>query len=393
MDHRRNPFTPSAGTPPPTLSGRDNILQKSRIAIDRAKIGMHAKSFMLVGLRGVGKTVLLSDAQNYADSTGCASLMIEADEGKSFESVLAPRLYNILLSLDRIEKAKKAGQLALKTLALFCRTFGMRFNGVEYYLTMPVEHNFTSSGILEIDIVELFETVGTAAKEKETAVTLVIDELHLLNNSEMSALIMAMHRAQQRSLPIVLIGGGLPQLRAIVGKAKSYAERLFDYPEIGSLEEEDAAKAIVEPIERTGCAIQDDAIKEIIDRTRGYPYFLQSWGHFAWSMAEKSPIVKSDVLSAQSIAQQSLDENFFQIRMERLTNKETDYICAMATLGPGPYRSGDIAAKMGRKVESVAPLRNSLLKKGMIYSPKHGDAAFTVPMFDDFLRRTQANES
>lgn len=391
MDTLRNPFAPGAGTPPPTLAGREDILGRSRLAIGRAKIGKPSKSFMLSGLRGVGKTVLLADAQNHADRTGCASLMINADEGRKFESVLAPGLYDVLLSLDRIEKAKKAGMIALKTFALFCRSFGMRINGAEFYLTLPIEHKFANSGILEADIIDLFEVVGAAAKEKETAVALIIDELHLLEKSEMSALIMAMHKVQQKSLPIVLIGGGLPQLRSLAGKAKTYAERLFDYPEIGSLEGEDAAKAVAEPIEDEGCAIQDSAVKEIVDQTRGYPFFLQVWGHYAWNIAKESPITKSDVASAHTSARQFLDENFFPLRMDRLANSEKDYIYAMAELGPGPYRSRDVAAKMGKGVEDVAARRSSLLKKGTIYSLERGVAAFTVPLFDEYLRRIQAN--
>ena len=200
---------------------------------------------------------------------------------------------------------------------------------------------------------------------------------------------MALHRIQQRQLPVVMMGGGLPQILGLAGRSKSYAGRLFDYPRVGALERKDARAALVEPVEGEGCSIESDAVEAMIDKTSGYPYFLQTWGHYSWNRAGDEVIDKEDVEAATIDALRSLDESFFQVRFDRLTNAEKDYLFAMAELGPGPHRSGDIAGKLRRKVESVAPTRSSLIKKGMLFSPSHGDTAFTVPMFDQFLKRVR----
>lgn len=391
MDPLRNPFVPGAGTPPPTLAGRDDILDRIHLTLARVKTGRPAKSLMLVGLRGVGKTVLLAKAQDYAKKNDYICDFIEVQEENNLENLLVRSLRSVLLSLDKIEKAKDIGRQALRTLASFAGAFKARIGDISFSFNLDPERGSADSGNLEYDIADLFEAVGNAAKQKDTAIALVIDELQLLDKFEMRALIMAMHRVQQKNLPIVLIGGGLPQLRSLAGKAKSYAERLFDYPEIGSLGKDDAAQALVEPIEAEGCSIDGNAVNQIIAKTEGYPYFLQAWGHHTWDYAKSSPITENDVSIAHQIAEKNLDESFFQVRMDRLSDSEKGYLFAMAKLEPKLRQSGKIAAQMNRTVERVAPLRSALLKKGMIYSPKRGDTKFTVPLFDEYLRRFQAN--
>lgn len=387
MDPLRNPFAPGAGSPPPKLAGRDDILERTAITLGRVKAGRSAKSFIVVGLRGVGKTVLLNEVYERAQELGYCAIQIEAHENRSLPNLLIPKLRQIILRLDKIGMAADAGKKALRVLAAFANAIKMKVDDVEFGLSIEPETGSADSGDLETDLADLFEEVARAASRKETAIALIVDELQYLSEPEMSAIIMAMHRIQQRRLPMVLIGGGLPLILSIAGRSKSYAERLFDYPRVGALEDADAREAVIEPVEAEGASIEPDAVEAIIEKTKGYPYFIQTWGHHAWNYAQSENILVSDIEGATSEATRSLDESFFQVRFDRLTNAEKDYLFAMAKLGPGPHRSGDIASALKRKVESVAPTRSSLIKKGMVYAPSHGDTAFTVPMFDLYLMR------
>ncbi|MEM7720555.1 MAG: ATP-binding protein [Pseudomonadota bacterium] len=387
MDELRNPFSPGAGTPPPILAGRDEILHKTELTLNRVRAGRPAKSFVAVGLRGVGKTVLLNEVYEKAMGLGYLAVQIEAHESKNLPETLLPKLRQLVIRLDRMEQAKEAGKRALKTLAAFAGAVKATIGDIEFSLSVEPEVGSADSGDIESDLADLFETVGQAAKAKDTAIALIIDELQYLSEPEMSALIMAMHRIQQRQLPIVLVGGGLPQILGLAGRSKSYAERLFDYPRVGPLNAEDSSRAIREPVEDEDAEISAEALAEVIRVTEGYPYFLQTWAYYAWNIAKNNRIEASDIAQATDSATRSLDESFFQVRFDRLTNAEKEYLFAMAELGPGPHRSGDIAAKRNRKVESVAPIRSGLIKKGMVYSPSHGDTAFTVPMFDEYLLR------
>ena len=244
------------------------------------------------------------------------------------------------------------------------------------------------SGILSEDLPDLVEVVGEAAEESRSGLVLSVDEVQYLDGDELAALITAVHRATQRDLPIVLVGAGLPQLPGLAGDAKSYAERLFDFPEIGSLDQQDAADALVLPAEDLGVHFEPAAVEFVVRESQGYPYFLQEWGSHAWNAATGNAITVDDVAAARSGVIDQLDRNFFLVRFDRLTPKEKEYLKAMADLGSGPHRSGDIAAHLGVKVESVAPRRSGLIRKGMVYSPAHGDTAFTVPLFSDYLDRT-----
>jgi hypothetical protein len=387
MDPVRNPYAPGAGTPPPELAGRDELREAVRIAIARVRLGLPTKSVLMVGLRGVGKTVLLDRLRDDAEATGVQTIRIEAPEKRSLPSLLAPQLRQALLRLSLNEKAKILAQRGLRALAGFAKGLKLKYQDIEVGYDLEPEPGLADNGDLEHDLPDLMEAVGAAAKSADTALVIFIDELQYVAENELAALITAMHRAAQRRLPIALVGAGLPQLRGRMGEAKSYAERLFDFPEVGPLPEQAARVAIVKPAEAQGVVYDEAALTEILKLAKGYPYFLQEWGKHAWETADASPIELVDVYKATTVVVAALDESFFRVRLDRLTPAEKKYLRAMAELGPGPHRSGDIADCLKRKVTSLGPSRNSLIAKGMIYSPSHGDTAFTVPLFDEFMKR------
>lgn len=387
MNPIRNPFAPGAGTPPPELAGRDPLLQAVHVAIERARIGRPAKSAMLIGLRGVGKTVLLDRMRDDAEAAGIHTIRIEAPEGRSLPALLAPQLRQALLRLSQLENAKALAIRGLRALAGFAKGLKVTYNDIEVGIDHEPEPGLADNGDLEHDLQALMEQAGLAAQAAGTALALFIDELQYVPEAQLAALVTAMHRSEQRRLPVVLVGAGLPQLRGQLGDAKSYAERLFDFPFIGALAPDDAAQAIVKPLLDEGVAITPDALAEILRVTQGYAYFLQAWGSHTWLAADTSPIDIAVVHKASATALAGLDEGFFRVRFDRCTPKEKKYLRAMAELGEGPHRSGDIADCLGEKVSSLAPTRSSLIGKGMVWSPNHGDTAFTVPMFDAFMKR------
>ncbi|HWK43247.1 MAG TPA: ATP-binding protein [Stellaceae bacterium] len=387
MDPVRNPFAPGAGSPPPELSGRDDVRQKMRLCLQRLQIGKPAKSIMLIGLRGVGKTVLLDQMMRDADAEGLFTIRIEAPEGRSLPAILAPQLRLILLRLNRIAKAAHYAVQGLKALAGFASKLKLTYNDIEVGFDYDPEPGLADNGDLEGDLSMLLEQVGLAAKAADNVVAIYIDELQYVEEHQLAALISALHRCSQKQLPLAVIGAGLPQLRGKMGEAKSYAERLFDFPEIGPLNPEDAAGAIAKPVKDEGAEVDSDAVTLIVTETKGYPYFLQEWGKHAWDIAPQSPITAKDVKGASKQTIATLDESFFRVRFDRLTPKEKQYLRAMAEQGPGPHRSGDIAAELNRETSSLGPVRSSLIVKGMIWSPTHGDTAFTVPLFDEFMKR------
>ena len=388
MDPIRNPFAPGAGTPPPELAGRDDLRESLRVALERARIGRPAKSAMLVGLRGVGKTVLLDRVREDAEAAGIHTVRIEAPEGRSLPALLAPQLRQALLRLSQIESAKEIAVRGLRALAGFASKLKVTFGDIEVGIDYAPEPGLADNGDLEHDLQALFEQVGLAAKSAGTALVIFIDELQYVAEPQLAALITAMHRTEQRRLPVVLVGAGLPQLRGRMGNAKSYAERLFDFPTIGPLPPEAASLAIEKPLRDEGVRITPEALSQILQITQGYAYFLQQWGSHTWRAAQISPIDLDAVTAASLTALAAMDESFFRVRFDRLTPKEKKYLRAMAELGEGPHRSGDIAACYAANVSSLAPTRSSLIAKGMVWSPNHGDTAFTVPMFDAFMKRT-----
>ena len=387
MDPVSNPYAPGAGTPPPELAGRDDLRELVRIAVERVRRGMPAKSVILVGLRGVGKTVLLDRMREDAESGGIQALHIEAPEGRSLPALIAPQLRILLLKLSRNEQAKKLAQRALRALSGFAKGLKLKYQDIEVGVDLAPEAGLADNGDLEQDLQALLEAVGTAAQKAGTALIIFIDEMQYVAEEELAALIMVLHRCAQRKLPVALVGAGLPQLRGRMGDAKSYAERLFDFPEIGPLLPSAARIAITKPASDLRVAFDVRAVEQIVEETKGYPYFLQEWGKHSWDAASASPIKPADVRAASKTAVAALDESFFRVRFDRLTPAEKKYLRAMAELGPGPHRSGDIATCLKRDVTSLGPTRNQLIAKGMIWSPNHGDTAFTVPLFDQFMRR------
>jgi len=387
MDPVGNPYAPGAGTPPPELAGRDELRETIRIALERVRAGRPAKSILMVGLRGVGKTVLLDRMRDDAEASGIHTIRVEAPENRSLPAMLAPQLRQALLRLSRIAKAKELAQRALRGLAGFAKALKVKYQDIEVGIDFEPEPGLADNGDLEHDLQALLEVTGAAAKAAGTALAIFVDEMQYVEEDELAALITALHRTAQRSLPVVLVGAGLPQLPGRMGRAKSYAERLFDFPQVGPLPPAAARIAIAKPAKDQGVTVAEDALQRIVQETHGYPYFLQEWGKHAWDAAQASPITLPDVARASQTAVAALDESFFRVRFDRLTPLEKKYLRAMAELGPGPHRSGDIADQLNRNVTSLGPTRSQLIAKGMIWSPSHGDTAFTVPLFDQFMRR------
>lgn len=387
MDPLTNPYRPGAGTSPPALLGRDEIINEFGVNIRRAVSGSPGKSVMCVGLRGVGKTVLLNRFQEIATHEGFKVAFLEAPESGEFKVLLALQLRKVLLVLDR-GPAKRAVLSALRTLKAF--TYQLP-DGTTLRLDVDALVGSADSGDLAHDVTDLFVAAGEAAQSRSVGILLAVDEVQYLKADELGALITAIHRTTQLGLPVVLVGAGLPQLPGLAGQAKSYAERLFDFPEIGSLADQDAKDALSIPAAEQDVAYDNDALNLLVAESHGYPYFLQEWGYHVWNAAAATPISADDVIATRPAVIDQLDRNFFLVRFERMTPKEREYLRAMATLGPGPHRSGDIAACLGVRVESVAPRRSALIAKGMIYSPAHGDTGFTVPLFNEFLIRKMPN--
>jgi len=387
MDPRLNPYAPGAGTPPPELAGRDELIERAAIALDRIRAGRPARSFILYGLRGVGKTVLLNRIRLDAEARDIASVKIEAPEERSLPALLAPALRATLLRLGRGEVARQGIARAMRALAGFAKALKVKYQDIEFGLDVDAERGLADSGVLDNDLTELIASIGFAAAERNTAVVLYIDELQYVPEEQLASLIMALHSASQDQLPITMVAAGLPQLIAQMGRAKSYAERLFEFAPVDRLDEQAAEAALRVPAIREGVEYDNQAVAEILQQTLGYPYFLQEWGKYSWNLAAASPIKPADAQQATIEALAELDASFFRVRFDRLTPAEKRYMRAMAELGPGPHRSGDIADALGRKVTTVAPVRNGLIAKGMLYSPAHGDTAFTVPLFDGFMKR------
>jgi hypothetical protein len=388
MDPRTNPYAPGAGTPPPELAGRDEIIDRVAVALDRIREGRPSRSVILYGLRGVGKTVLLNKMRLDADSRGFTSVQIEAPEGRSLPGLLAPALRSTLIRMNRVEAARAKAERAMRALAGFISALRVRYQDIEVGVDFQAESGLADSGDLDNDLTELILAVGEAAQEQRTAVVLLIDELQYVEEEQLASLLVALHRASQAQLPITMVAAGLPQLVGLTGRAKSYAERLFEFVLVDRLDDAAATMALQVPAEREGVFFAQEAVDIVLRQTLGYPYFLQEWGRHCWDVAAESPIDRPDADEATLRALVDLDSSFFRVRFDRLTPAEKRYLRAMAELGGGPHRSGDIADVLGRPVNTVAPTRNALIRKGMIYSPSHGDTAFTVPLFDGFMKRT-----
>lgn len=390
MDKNINPFNPGAGVSPPELAGRSEVLGTALTALTRIQRGKHAKSLMVLGLRGVGKTVLLNQIKDRAIKMGYLAEMQEAHDGAELKQLLIPVLRRLLLRLDRLQNTVESVKKGIRVLRSFIGNITIAAGGAEVTLGVDPEIGYADSGNLEDDLRDILIATGEAARDAQTPVAILIDELQYLSKYELGALIRGLHAINQAGLPLVLFGAGLPQLAGQAGDAKSYAERLFEFPRLGALLEVDAWKAIREPVEEEGATISEEALKEIYDKTHGYPYFLQEWGYTVWNIAEGETITELDARTATIESIRKLDESFFRVRFDRTTPAERDYMRCLAELGEGPQRSADVASALGRAATSLGPVRDSLIKKGMIYSPEYSQIAFTVPLFDEFMRRVTA---
>jgi hypothetical protein len=388
MDPIKNPFSPGAGSPPPALAGRNDVLQNTRVLLGRIRSRRPEKSLLLTGLRGVGKTVLLNEMERIAQTDGYRTILIEAYENKSLGQLLVPPLRRLFFELNKAAGVGDKARKGLAVLKSFIGAIKVSVGDFELGLDIEPERGTADSGDIETDVPNLFVALAEAAEERGAPVAILIDEIQYLGRQELGALIMAMHKMQQRLFPVVLMGAGLPILPGLAGQSKSYAERLFSFPDIGPLSEPDAAKALNDPVKKEGAAFDKKALQEIYRLTKGYPYFLQEWGYQAWNHAATPHLTLEVIKTASPSVVTRLDENFFRVRFSRLTPQEKNFLRAMADCGRGPVRTADVADNLGVPISRLGPLRACLIKKGMIYSPSHGDLAFTVPLFDAFLVRT-----
>ena len=347
--------------------------------------GRPAKGLILLGLRGVGKTVLLNRLRALADEKGFRTVRIEAPEGSSLPELLTPELRRTVYALDLRRAAGHRLRRAASVLANFAKAFKVTAGDLE--LSVDLAPGEGDTGNLEQDLPRLLVAVAEAAADRDTAVGLFIDEVQYLSSSELAAAIVACHEIAQQNLPLLFVGAGLPQVAALAGKAKSYAERLFDYPEVGPLDGRDARLALEKPAREEGVSFDRDAVDEILAAAQNFPYFIQEWGYQVWNAAPASPITRGMVRAATPEVVAHLDKNFFRVRFDRLTHLEQKYLRAMAELGPGPCATGRIAETLGVRTASIATVRQRLINKGMVWSQRHGETAFTVPMFDAFMKR------
>jgi hypothetical protein len=391
VDPNTNPFNPGAGAPPPELVGRDAVLRDSDIVLERVKRGRAERSLILVGLCGVGKTVLLREIRRSALEKGYLVEMIEAQEERTLVQLLVPALRRLLLDLDAAKRTAATVKRGLRVLRSFLGTVKLSAGDWEISLGVDPEPGRADSGDLESDLQDLLVALGEAARETERPIALLIDELQYLSRAELAALIRSSHAVAQEQLPLLLFGAGLPQLFSQVGEAKSYAERLFRFAEIGRLSQPDSDEVVRGPAQEQGARVEQAALDEIYGQTKGYPYFLQEWGYRAWNLAPANVIDLNVARQATQLAVRELDHQFFRVRFDRVTPRERAYMRALAELGEGVHRSADVARAIGKTVNQLGPVRDNLIRKGMIYSPTHGEIAFTVPLFDQFMKRTMTD--
>jgi hypothetical protein len=389
MRAQDNPYTPNAGAQPPALVGRDGELEAFEVLLARLLQGRTEQSMLITGLRGVGKTVLLNRFEELAREGGWTTVEAEITKNSDFGDRMANLVRRALLQLAPRARWKGRAARAAAVLRSFQVTARPDGSVTAGFDIEPAE-GLADSGRLDEDLTDVFVALGEAAQEHDTGVVFLIDEVQFLRIVEFEALIAAIHKTVQRQLPITLVGAGLPQLPHLAGEAKSYAERLFKFPQIGRLSDDQAREALTEPVAGLGVSFVPEAVAAVVDYTEGYPYFLQEFGSALWNEIDGSPVTAEDVSLAQAAVEAKLDGGFFRVRVERTTELEQRYLRAMAELGPGPQRAKDVAAVLGRTSEQLAPTRSRLIDKGLLYTPGRGLAAFTVPQFDRFMRRTYA---
>jgi hypothetical protein len=391
VDPRKNPYAPGAGTKPSALVGRDELVESFDVLLERLENGYAEQSLIITGLRGVGKTVLLDVYREKAEARGWATVEWEVEKGALFGSKLATQMRRALLQIAPKARWSDRAHKAASILKSFTVTFNPD-GAVMAGLDVEALAGLGDSGSLGEDLSDLFVALGEAAREQGIGVIFLVDEIQYLQSSELEALIGALHKCARRALPITLVGAGLPQIPRLAGEAKSYSERLFQFPRIGELDPaSDARAALVLPAQKLGVEYEPSAIDFIVDYTQGYPYFLQEYGKIVWDESSKSPITLADAQAVRPLVEEKLDESFFRVRAERTTELELRYLLAMARLGPEPHRASDVARLIGRTAEQAGPLRSRLIDKGLLYTPGHGLAAFTVPQFDRYMLRCHAD--
>ncbi len=390
MEARFNPYTPNAGARPPAFVGRDDQVATFDLLLQRLLDGRSEQSMMITGLRGVGKTVLLNEFRRRASDAGWAVVEMEIakHDDSAFRRVLAREIRKALFEISPASKWKDKARRAAAALKSF--TIHVNPDGaITGSLDVEALEGVADSGMLDADVTDVLVSLGEAAAEHGTGVVLLMDEVQFLSSSQLEALIAALHRTVQRSLPITLVAAGLPQIPELAGEAKSYSERLFKFPSIGKLQRADAELALVGPA-GPDVSYTRDAVELIVDYTEGYPYFIQEFGKAVWDIAEGPAITRSDAHHARSAVEDKLDSSFFRVRLDRTTELERAYLRAMAELGPEAQLAADVAALLDRTSQQCGPTRARLIDKGLLYTPSsgYGYAAFTVPQFDVFMKRT-----
>jgi hypothetical protein len=381
MDPIKNPYTPNAGSRPPELAGRDAELEQFRVLLGRLKDGRTEQSMIIRGLRGVGKTVLLNTFEDQAEAEGFFTYYHELTPGAGLVRELAR---DAQVALGRL---KLSARMVTSIRAALDQLSTIKVTGPEG-IGLSVDLRRADEATLSSDLSQLFLELGRASRGRIGGVVFVLDEVQFADPVQFRALIGALHRVTQRNLPITLVAAGLPQIPKLTGEARSYAERLFTFPVIGNLERDDAAAALVEPVRAQGVEYDDDALALALDWTAGYPFYIQQLGKHAWNLAARSPITSAVIESAKPVAQKSLDNTMYEIRVQRATDAERRYMRAMAELGSGPYKTGDVARKVGKTTTALSPVRQSLLDKGLVYATEdYGYLDFTAPRFDEFMRR------
>lgn len=390
MDRIKNPFTPGAGYLPPELAGRNQVIEDGQVVAMRTKLQRAERGLMLIGPRGVGKTVLLKCLSEHARENGIIPVISEIRNDKSDMEDLAQKLKEALYTLDFRCKVKSYIQEAFSVLGNFVRKFSLNIGDVG--VSIELHRGLGESGNMELDLSQVLLSAARAAKSSSTAIGLYIDELQNLGEEAMRGIIVALHRSAQELLPLYLIGAGLPTIRTLVGKSKTYAERMFVYETIGALDEDASWAALVKPFEDNGVSVEDAAFSEMFKASAGYPFFLQECGYQVWQHAERSPIMVDDVVSILPQVIENLDRSFFEVRFDRVSAAEKKFLMAMANgESEKPQSIVDIAERMGRSANSLSMMRRSLIKKGMIFSPSLGMVAYTVPMFGAYMMRMSSN--
>jgi len=387
VDPHENPYTPGAGARPPALVGRDQEMQAFRILLARLARGRPEQSLLMTGLRGVGKTVLLAAFEQHARAEGWVTVDSEIRRDVAFGPRMAQLVRRALLetapSNRWLDRARRAASV-LRSFSLSVSSDGALTGTIDVEPLPGV----ADSGDLSEDLTDVLVALGEAASQHETGVVFLLDEVQFLATEELEALIAALHKIVQRELPIAIVGAGLPQLPRLAGEAKSYAERLFRFLQLGALSSGEAARALTLPAEELGVLFEPRAVETVVAFTEGYPYFVQEYGKVLWDRADGSPITAVEAVEAQAVVEVRLDQSFFRVRIERASELEVRYLRAMAELGAGPQRAADVAAVLGRRTTQLGPVRSRLIEKGLLFQPSYGLAAFTVPQFDRFMRRS-----